>query len=296
MTAEGHAPAIAATKALLAELSLPVEHLEVLADRSNLVLAVEPHAIVARVAMATSASRVGLAWLRREVEVARYLDERAVPTTRPATAIDPGPHERQGFVISFWQRETLRTGTVDPRAAGKRLAEAHAALRDYPRDRLPLWGAWEETRAVAAKARHSTLLTPGERAHLHAAFADAQRVVASAATRSASMQAVHGDAHFGNVMATARGELWTDWEDAFIGPVEWDVASFESRRRLFGEESDAVAAAMDAYASVPGADYNRDLAEELGAARNVQVIAWLTLFAERQPELLDRVRARLDRL
>jgi Ser/Thr protein kinase RdoA (MazF antagonist) len=33
------------------------------------------------------------------------------------------------------------------------------------------------------------------------------------------VQAVHGDAHLGNVINTARGPLWNDWGDAFLGPV-----------------------------------------------------------------------------
>jgi thiamine kinase-like enzyme len=45
------------------------------------------------------------------------------------------------------------------------------------------------------------------------------------------MQALHGDAHFGNLLVTRDGLLWTDWEDAFLGPVEWDLASISLRIR-----------------------------------------------------------------
>jgi len=120
----------------------------------------------------------------------------------------------------------------------------------------------------------------------------ATRIVESARARSASFQAVHGDAHIGNVMATERGAIWTDWEDAFVGPIEYDIACLRSKADLFGEERDAIDAMLAAY----GADYDRALATDLGLVRNVQVIAWLALFAERQPELLPRMRARIDRL
>lgn len=90
-------------------------------------------------------------------------------------------------------------------------------------------------------------------------------------------------------MATARGAVWTDWEDAFVGPVEYDIACLRSKLDLFGEEKEGIEAMLSAY----DADYDRALAADLGLVRNVQVIVWLALFAERQPELLPRMRARI---
>jgi len=34
---------------------------------------------------------------------------------------------------------------------------------------------------------------------------------------------IHGDAHLGNVLFTAKGPLWTDFEAASMGPREWDI-------------------------------------------------------------------------
>ena len=34
------------------------------------------------------------------------------------------------------------------------------------------------------------------------------------------LRPVHGDTHLRNVINTARGPLWGDWEDAFRGPLE----------------------------------------------------------------------------
>jgi thiamine kinase-like enzyme len=136
------------------------------------------------------------------------------------------------------------------------------------------------------------VLAPGEVAVLERGFAEADRIVASAPSRTRSMQAVHGDAHIGNVLATSRGAVWTDWEDAFLGPVEWDLACLRSRLELFGEERDVIEAMTAAY----DAPYDASLAADLGLVRNVQVIAWLAVFAERQPELADRMRRRLGKL
>lgn len=260
-----------------------------IADRSNVVLRLDPHAIVARVAMATSMVRIGIAWLSREVEVARFLDARGVLVTRPWT--EPGPVERGGLVISFWALEEI-AGALDPARAGAVLADAHRALRDLPSDRVPEWGAWNEARAVLSRARTSSFVDRESLSKLERAWERGERIVAGARARSASFQAVHGDAHLGNVLPTSRGPVWTDWEDAFLGPVEWDVAALRSRADLFGEDREAIDRACASY----DAELDQDLLRDLALCRNLQVIPWLAVFAERDPSLVPRMRARIERL
>lgn len=263
-----------------------------LADRSNVVLRLDPLPLVARVALATSASRVGMDWLRREVEVSRWLGPALA--TQPAP-IDAGPHETEGLVVSFWQLEDVR-GTAGGAEAGAALAACHARLRAYDRTTLPWLGGWEEARRVHERLPSSTVVSDADRTRIARAWERAERTMEEAPRRSASVQAVHGDAHLGNALDTARGALWTDWEDAFGGPVEWDLACLASRARLFGEEREAIAAALDAYARTSAITPDAALTDELGLVRNLQVIVWLALFAERQPELAPRVAARIGRL
>jgi len=302
--------AIAVVTKHLRELGRSCEP-SVLADRSNLVLALDSRspdgalvtsgehvalsASIARVAMATSASRVGLAWLAREVEVASFLAARGAPSTRPSTELPPGPHAREGYVISYWARESL-VDAVSPESKGRALAEVHTALRDFSTesagtDRLPRLGAWEEARAMLPGLRASAWLDAESRDRVARAWDRAEHVIASAEARTASWQAVHGDAHLGNVLATTRGALWTDWEDAFLGPVEWDLATLASRHRLFGEEP-SLPAVLAAYTG----PYDAALVDELLEARSLQAIVWLHLFAERDLSLRGRVQARVDRL
>jgi len=261
----------------------------VLAERSNLVLALEPHPVVARVAMATAQARVGMAWLRREVEVSRFLGPALA--TQPATIIAAGPFEIDELVVSFWQRETL-LDALDPREAGAALAACHRALATYPREAVPYLGAWTEAVAVAERARASPHLTGDERDAIMRGMERAARIVEDVPSRSASMQAVHGDAHLGNVLCTSRGTLWTDWEDACLGPIELDLACLRSKAELFGEAREATDAACAAY----DVEHDPDLVRDLGLVRNVQVIVWLAVFAERQPELVPRLHARIAKL
>ena len=284
-------------RTLARELGVVAEPV-VVADRSNLVLRLDPVAdggaepLIARVAMATSLVRVGLPWLRREIEITRFLSEQGGAVTRPSSRVEPGPYERSGLVVSFWDYERVVAERVDPHAAGTGLGALHRMLAGYPRDKLPVWGGFEEAREVLARARTGGALTGGELRRLESAWERAARIVESAPRRTASFQAVHGDAHVRNVLATTRGALWTDWEDAFIGPVEFDIASLRSRAELFGEERELIDAVCQAYPE----PYDLELARDLGLVRNVQVITWLAVFAERQPELLPRMRLRLERL
>jgi len=179
----------------------------------------------------------------------------------------------------------------DPAEAGRKLAACHRTLRAYPSDALPYLGAWEEARAVNERARESGHLTDPQRAALARAFARAERVVEEIPRRSASIQAVHGDAHLGNVLDTTRGVLWTDWEDAFIGPIEHDLACLRSKAELFGEERAAIDAACAAY----DVEHDPDLVRDLSLVRNVQVIVWLAVFADRQPELVPPPHRRLPK-
>lgn len=246
-------------------------------------------AVVARVAMATSMVRVGMAWLRREVELTGLLDREGCEVTRPTTRLPAGPFERDGFVVSFWEEETLVAGDVDPSEAGARLRAVHRTLAACPAAvALPRWGAVHEAREVHALAAHRGVWAPEEIALLERAWARADVTMAEAEARTASMQPVHGDAHVGNVLSTARGAVWTDFEDAFLGPVEWDLACLRSKAVLFGEQREIIDAVTRAYGT-----YDEGLTDALGQVRNLQVVAWLAIFAERQPELLARMRARL---
>jgi aminoglycoside phosphotransferase (APT) family kinase protein len=281
--------AMAMVRAVAGEHGLDVTPVPI-ADRSNLVLRLEPHPIVARVAMATSRVRIGMAWLKREVEISQFLAARGAPVTRPSAKLDAGPVERGGLVVSFWELETVTPNSADPLEAGIALGEVHAGLASYPRDALPEWGSFEETREVMAHVRTSPLVGRAELRRLERAFERAEGIVISAWSRTASFQAVHGDAHIGNVMATARGAIWTDWEDAFLGPIEWDLACLRSRLVLFGEDREDIERMTSAYTG----EWDRGLAVDLGLVRNVQVIPWLAVLAERHPDLLGRMRARIE--
>lgn len=263
--------------------------LTVLADRSNLVVALGELPLVARIAMATSTSKVGVEWWTRERDVARHLTPALAP--QPATSLEPGPHAIEEWVVSFWERVDTHHAR-DPDAAGRSLAACHRRLASFPHAALPRLGAWTEALAVRTRALAHPRLTRHEVASIDSAIDRAARTLDDAVASTASFQPLHGDAHLGNVLFTERGALWTDWEDAFVGPIEYDLACLRSKAELFDEDREAIDAATRAY----DLEVDHDLVRRLGLVRNVQVILWLLVFAERQPDLVDRARARIARL
>ncbi|MBV9979389.1 MAG: phosphotransferase [Bradyrhizobium sp.] len=86
-----------------------------------------------------------------------------------------------------------------------------------------------------------------------------------------------GDAHLGNVFITSDGALWNDFEDACLGPREWDIG-FLSAPELTAFEP-----------------LNRDALVELGYLRSLCVSVWCWALAD-IPEKRDAAEDHLGYL
>ena len=108
------------------------------------------------------------------------------------------------------------------------------------------------------------------------------------------MQPLHGDAHGGNLMLTTRGLLWTDWEDTFLGPVEWDLASIVWNARILEEDHATAAAILAAYRRAGGTINEAALHQSL-IARAAVMSAWYpVLYPEPSRERRKKLRFRID--
>jgi aminoglycoside phosphotransferase (APT) family kinase protein len=65
---------------------------------------------------------------------------------------------------------------------------------------------------------------------------------ATLGTLRSPIRPLHGDAHLNNVINTAAGPLWNDWEDTCLGPLGWDAACLKLTRDG-GERAEAALAA-----------------------------------------------------
>ena len=159
------------------------------------------------------------------VAIAAHVAASGGPVVPPARVVDPGPHYRQGMVVSFWER-VAPPDPAEPRIVGRRLRELHEALADFP---LPLADFAHPTEALRRLARVAE--TPDHELLRGALSLPAERG-----------QALHGDAAVSNCIA---GGSWIDFDLAARGPREADVATLVMRdwvHRRDGESTAALAA------------------------------------------------------
>jgi thiamine kinase-like enzyme len=211
-------------RAVLAAVSLAATHgvissdPVVLQDGSNVIVHLRPAPVVARIAARTALVRPRVAdHLSRDLSIAAFLDSRGVPVVTPSAELPPGPHHVDGFVLTFStyvehsDRELTRTEVL------RLLPALHAELRSYPGD-LPARGPMDDVDNMLGyldglgvadlepfRARKAELMEQWD-AHYR------------------DVQPLHGDAHYGNLLMTADGPVWNDFEDAWLGPVAWDLA------------------------------------------------------------------------
>jgi len=241
---------------------------------SNVLVHLAPAPVVARVATATAIARAGgaRAWLERDVEMAGWLAARGAAVVAPADELPPGPHEADGFALTFWRLVHPEADRPSAARSGRKLRELHEWLDGFPGALEPLSSVLDETRALIDRCGLGSLREP-----LRAARGGIERLALPA-------RALHGDAHAGNLLRTDTGLVWTDFEDSCAGPVEWDLACL-----VFGSTDGPAALGAYGFGGDPSG------LEPFVEARALQVAAWTALMAEDRPQLRPRLAQRLQR-
>lgn len=254
-------------------LGLPAEAPEVLHFKSNVLVRLGP--VVARVPGTTRFARPDpTAWLARDVALSRYLTERDVLVVSPTTDPPAGPHFAGGLPVTLWHYVPHEPGhRLAPREVASSLARVHTALADYPGE-LPEHGPADDIRTMLERYGH---LMGGAAGLLR----EELETVVAALSRD-RVQPLHGDAHSGNVLATADGPCWLDFEDTWRGPLGWDLAVLHAQS---GPE------ALDAYPS----DVEPEALAPFAALRRLFEIPWRFVIAQRFPERLGEAHAALER-
>jgi fructosamine-3-kinase len=191
---------------------------DVLASATHLVLKLQNSDVVAKIG-----PRDQLEQFQREVAVVRHLQAQAALCLPLSERLPPGPHLGETVVVSFWQY--LPPSQVDAkpslREIGRSLEQLHDALASY---RGPLPDFMNDIPQVEG------LLGRADRRWLsHEQEAVLRRVFEHGfhelSRRTIPRAPLHGDAHVGNLMLTVDGPRWLDFEDACLGPREWDIAA-----------------------------------------------------------------------
>ncbi|TDD41332.1 aminoglycoside phosphotransferase family protein [Nonomuraea terrae] len=254
----------------------------VLNDSFNLRIHLRPAPVVARVPTVTALGRARPAdALAREVAVASFLHAAGAPVVPPSDLLPAGPHVHHGVTVSFWAHVDHDPGhAVTPDAAGRALAGLHAALRGFPGGLPRLGPVLDEPVRLLSALAGSGVVEPDVLALLRDSHAEL-----TARLRDVDgLQAVHGDAHPGNLLATPGGLLWNDFEETMAGPPGWDVACLLRTTRLDGR------AAVRAY----GADPDDPGLAVYVAARGLQGTLWVLARAAHSPQWLPAARQALQ--
>ncbi|MBD2256360.1 phosphotransferase [Pseudanabaena sp. FACHB-2040] len=277
--------AVQAASEVARSYGLVFEHPVALQSTSNVIVHLQPTGVVARIAAVPSTIRAGDAWFIRELAVAKHLVAASAPIIPPSRQIDPGPHQHNGFTLSFWDYVQILPEPFDPVLAGRALRVCHWALNSFTQE-LPVLALITE-----AKRLLSQLTTQGTFAPADAALLAQVSAPYEERLHGLPMQPLHGDSHSGNVLHTSIGVLWADWEDAFIGPIEWDLASLVANPYVFGVDQDKAEAALWGYGT-----YDPQVLALCIEIRTFVALVWSAIQHQQQPspQHQERIEYRLN--
>lgn len=279
-------PIRAATETAIAHGIVP-DRCDILQNGSTLVLRLTD-SLVARVVQDLDGPRQGTAWFGRENAVAQHLARAGAPVIPMHPEIPPGPHEHSGYPINFWQFVTRIPEEPTPDQIGRTTFRCHEVLRDFS-ESLPELAILTESVDLMETLERRGLFPTKTLAMLE------KRLRSSIAGLEGGVyQPLHGDAHLGNLMSTTIGLLWTDWEDTFSGPVEWDLASVIWNARVLEEDHAFADAVLDSYRAAGGV-IDPVVMEHCMIGRAAVMTAWYpVLYPDMGAERQERLRRRLE--
>lgn len=276
-------PIRAAIQTAVAHGVIP-DRCEILQNGNTLVLRLT-ETLVARVLQDRNGPRQGTEWFARETAIVQHLSRRNAPVIPLHPDLPPGPHVHLGYPMNFWEFVTRVDREPDPVEIGQTLRQCHVALHDFSSPLAPLAILAESLQILQTAERFEDSVQELLRRHLEESI----EVLSSYPHRP-----LHGDAHPGNLMVTTRGLLWTDWEDAFSGPVEWDLASIIWNARILEEDHATADAILDAYQKSGGQIAQPALQQSL-IARAAVMSAWYPiLYPNPDASRRAKLQRRLD--
>jgi hypothetical protein len=240
--------------------------------------------LVARIVQDRDGPRQGTEWFARENELAAHLTAHHAPVIPLHPDLPPGPHEHLGFLMNFWQYVTRIEAEPDPDSIGSSLFLCHEIMQHFPHT-LPRLAIIHESLKIL---RNRSLFSQSQQAMLIRFLQSSLKFL-----ETSNHQPLHGDAHLGNLMNTTRGLLWTDWEDTFAGPVEWDVASILWNAQVLDEDHSTARRMLEGYLNA-GGRIDEELLTQCMIARAAVMTAWYPILypnpdAERRTRLERRL-------
>ena len=201
----------------------------ILSSGGNLIIHLNPHPIVARLAIVTSEEDANLVNKRlvREIQIARHLQVHGVPVILPTQTINAGPYDVDGTWMTFWDYvPPTQLQPIFPSEAVGLVKGLTRAMKNFTED-LPVLGVWQRTCQSAVR------LTEHSDQRIQALLRTFLKVDEQMRMESSILVPCHGDAHARNLIPSPKGWLWNDFEDVSMMPEYWDLASYVGNLVLF---------------------------------------------------------------
>lgn len=278
------AGAVRAALAVAGDMGLEASSPRVLAQHGNVVVALDPEPVVARVCgvLAPLRPNRGGDHMRRELALMSWIAERGGPVVPPSHLVDPGPHLRDGYWLGFWEPAD-GPADVDADGAAPVLRELHDLLAGYEGDLPVMSQVIDDVPPMLAAAVASGGLDAEAGAMVAARL---ERLTPTLLDPPLPVQPIHGDAQPHNLMRRDGRLAWIDFEECCRGPVEWDLAC------LYRGWQDVRIPDLAAYGSAVDPDALLPFIE----GRMLQGAAYLGLLAADDPERRPRRDELLERL
>lgn len=279
-------PIRAATEMAIAHGVVP-DRCDILQDGHTLVVRLT-ETVVARVVTDTNGPRQGTGWFDRETDIARHLTQQGAPVIPLHAQMPETPVVHLGYTMNFWQFVHAIEEAPAPGKIGETLFQCHEALRSFPKPLRKL-AILTESLEVIEKVNELQLLP-----------LDAIQLLKWHLLRSIhALQnfphfPLHGDAHLGNLMNTRRGLLWTDWEDAFSGPVEWDLASVIWNAKILENDHATVELILQSYQKAGGQINPTAMHHSLIARAAVMSVWYPILYPNPDAARREKLQRRLE--
>ncbi|HKP57195.1 MAG TPA: phosphotransferase [Polyangiales bacterium] len=263
------------------ELGLSVSDATVLHDSFSVVVHLAPAPVVARVPVVLP-DGFELTALKsrqvRELSAVAWLAQQGQPVVRPSPLVPRTPVQHDGFSMTFWEHvEVNPAAQPDYDARALLVAQLHATLREYPAP-LPFLAplALSIPSGLARLAQEPGWIAAEDLERAQREWAMLAPVLASRGAFSArfpgrTVQALHGDSPAYNLIDARAGLLHGDFEDATLGPLEWDLTLLPP----------SAVDAYDATAMKLGLrKVDHDVLAVMTAARMLQVVSCLALIPQ----------------
>ncbi|GLY64134.1 phosphotransferase family protein [Amycolatopsis taiwanensis] len=219
------------------------------------------------------------------VAVARHFERHRVPAIRLLPGVDQ-PIQVGEHVVTAWLRVEGEGRRPTAQDLGRLLRRVHA---------LPApegVGEWAPLADVRARVADAEEIDPRDRRFLLRRCAEVEAALGEL-TFPLRRTLVHGDAHPGNLIGSARGPVLCDFDSACLGPPEWDLTPLAVGRDRFGDPAGRYRMLADTY----GFDVTTwEGFPVLRAARELKLTTSVLPILRSHPQVRAELRRRLEDL